>query len=69
MDNNADEDYEVKADKTAFNWMVDEDIYGNIIKTKNYNYENMCFLVYRLAVDKIISFSSKLYQDNNKLIN
>ena len=69
MDSIDGEDFELKADKTAFNWMVDDKTYENIIKTKNYNYENMCFLVYRLAVDKIISFSSKLYQDNNKLIN
>ena len=68
IDNNEEEDYEVRADKTAFNWMVDDDKYENIIKTKDYHCDNMCFLVYRLAIDKIISFSSKLYQDNNILI-
>ncbi len=69
MNNSEIEDYELKADKTAFNWMVDDNTYNNIINTKKYNYDNMCFLVYRLAFDKIISYSSRLYQDNNKLIN
>ena len=68
MNNNDTEDYEIKADKTALNWMVPEKIYENIIKTKNYSYDNMCFLVYRLAFDKKISYSSKIYQDNNKLL-
>lgn len=62
------EDYDIKADKTALCWMVDDKVYENIIRSKNYNCDNMCFLVYRLALDKKISYSSKLYQENNELI-
>ena len=61
-------DYEIKADKTALNWMVSDNEYEDIIKNKDYNYEIMSFLVYRLALDKKISYSSKMYQENNKLL-
>lgn len=63
------EDYEKRADRTAFNWMIDDDEYKNIINSKDYdNASNKCFFAYRLAKDKIISYNSKYYQDNNKLI-
>ena len=68
MNDSGEEDYEIKADKTALNWMVNDEIYNNIIKTKNYDYEIMSFLVYRLALDKKITYKSDLYQDNNILI-
>lgn len=65
------EDYELKADSTALNWMINDSLY-NIIK---YNYKDIdsfnvikSFFVYRLARDKIIKYSSSLYQDNNLLI-
>lgn len=66
-----EEDYEMRADKTAFNWMVDEHLYKKI--KGNYDDINKfdvvkSFFVYRLANDKIISYSSKLYQENNKII-
>ena len=64
----SDSDYEIKADKTALNWMVPDNEYEKIINNNDYNYEIMSFLVYRLALDKKISYSSKMYQDNNKLL-
>jgi len=69
-ENHSTEDYELKADKTAFNWMVDDDVYNKIIKEKNYenNNEILSFLVYRLAFDKMISYRSKLYQEYNRVI-
>lgn len=65
------EDYELKADSTAFNWMVDEKLYEiikkNIINIDKYDCIKS-FVVYRLANDKIISYSSKLYQINNGVL-
>ena len=64
-------DYEKRADKQAFNWMIDDKIYNNL----KYNYDNIpecvvkSFLVYRLARDGIISYKSKLYQKYNILTN
>lgn len=65
------EDYELKADKTAFNWMVEDDYYNSI----KYKYDDIgsldiikSFYVYRLAHDNIINYSSTIYQENNKLI-
>lgn len=61
--------YEKNADNTALNWMVDNNIYKSIIDSHKYDYEIMSFLVYRLALDKIILYSSSIYQNNNKVIN
>lgn len=65
------EDYEIKADKTAYNWMVDDNEYDKI-KNKYNDIDKLdvvkSFYVYRLASDGLISYSSKVYQDNNKLI-
>ena len=65
------EDYELKADSTALNWMINDSLY-NIIKD---NYKDIdsfnvikSFLVYRLAKDNIIKYSSDLYQNNNLLL-
>lgn len=65
------EDYEIKADQTAFNWMIEDKIYQSIkyyseaIKELNVI---KSFYVYRLAKDGIISYGSDIYQDNNPLI-
>ena len=65
------EDYELKADATALNWMISDSLY-NIIKNNYKDIDNFdiikSFFVYRLAKDKIIKYSSSLYQDNNLLI-
>lgn len=65
------EDYELKADSTALNWMINDSLY-NVIKD---NYKDIdsfdvikSFFVYRLAKDNIIKYSSDLYQNNNLLI-
>ena len=64
------EDYELKADSTALNWMINDSLY-NVIKD---NYKDIdsfdvikSFFVYRLAKDNIIKYSSDLYQNNNLL--
>lgn len=69
-----EESDELKRDKQAFEWMVPEDYYKQIISDNNYNLENekkypKCFIAYRLANDKIISYSSKDYQKYNITIN
>lgn len=65
------EDYELKADKTAYNWMVEDKLY-NQVKGMYINIHELdiikSFFVYRLANDKIIKYSSKIYQENNKII-
>ncbi len=71
IDDIEDEDYEIRADNKALNWMVDDKLYS-IIKNDYKNIDKYdvikSFVFYRLAKDKILSYSSKLYQDNNKLI-
>lgn len=69
MDDDEKKVFENKADKCALNWMVNDSDYEEIIKSKKYEYENMPFLVYRLAQDGIIKYNSNLYQENNKQIN
>lgn len=62
-------DYEIKADKTAFNWMVNDKIYNEIKKCNNLECnEPKCFIAYRLAYDNIIKFNSTFYQKYNKTI-
>lgn len=65
------EDFELKADSTALNWMINDSLY-NIIKD---NYKDIdsfdvikSFFVYRLAKDNIIKYNSALYQNNNLLL-
>ena len=68
---NSTSDYEIKADKTAYNWMVNDEVYGTIktsVKFDNKD-EVPCFVVYRLANDGVISYKSNEYQKYNKLIN
>ena len=61
------EDYEIRADETALNYMVDSKEYEKILKNGVPSKVNS-FLAYRLARDGVIKYSSKLYQDSNKLI-
>lgn len=65
------DDYEIKADINAFKWMVDESDYTKIkTNINNINDKKVIksFAVYRLANDKLISYSSDLYQKYNILI-
>ena len=68
---NSIEDYEINADNTAFNWMVNNRDYENIKKTLDFNNNDVVksFVVYRLAYDKIITYNSDIYQEYNKIIN
>lgn len=65
------DDFELLADKQALNWMVDDQNYS-LLKNKYEDIDNLnvikSFFVYRLALDGIISYNSKLYQNNNKVI-
>lgn len=65
------EDYELKADSTALNWMINDSLY-NIIKDNYKDIDSIdvikSFFVYRLAKDNIIKYSSDLYQNNNLLL-
>ena len=65
------EDYEIKADRTAYNWMVNDKIYESIKLNKVFDEKSEvpCFVVYRLTQDKLINYNSSLYQEYNKLIN
>lgn len=66
-------DEETSADAQAYNWMVDKKYYESIIKDKDYsltkenNYPKS-FIVYRLAKDKLIDYSSQEYQEYNVVI-
>lgn len=64
------EEYELKADKTAFNWMVDDKYYekNKFVYDIEDNSIIPSFYVYRLAYDGIISYGSDLYQKYNKII-
>ena len=62
------------ADEQAYNWMVDEKYYNTIVNDKKYNIKEetsypKCFVVYRMAKDEIIKYSSETYQNNNILLN
>lgn len=65
------EDYEIRADEQALNWMCDDKIYQQIKSNISLLDDdcNKCFLVYRLALDGIIKYKSDTYQLNNPLIN
>ena len=63
----SESDYEIKADKTAFNWMINDKDYENIVKSKDYSNLD-CFIVYRLANDGYIKYNSDIYQKYNELI-
>ena len=69
-DSYSNEDYELKADKTAFNWMVSDTEYSHISKSLELDSKKNvpCFVAYRLAYDQYISYQSKEYQEYNKII-
>lgn len=72
FDQNELDDYEKKADAQAYNWMINDKDYDIVKKNMATILDNSfvkSFLVYRLAKDRVISYSSKLYQENNPLIN
>lgn len=67
-------DIELKADYTAFNWMTPDQYYNEVCLKDNYNIdaeENYpkSFVLYRLAKDGYLKYSSKKYQQYNLLIN
>ncbi len=71
LDDNETEDYEIKADMQALDWMVPDKIYEDI----KYDFNKIekldvvkSFYVYRLAIDNIIEFSNELYQKYNPVI-
>ena len=71
LDNSkSNEDYELKADKTAFNWIINDKEYQTIVETKKIkSCYAPCLVAYRLANDNIISYNSKIYQEYNRIIN
>ncbi len=65
------DDLEKRADMQAYNWMVDESYYNKVKNDIKYNIEEekkypKSFIVYRLAIDKKIKYSSNEYQKYNK---
>lgn len=64
------DDFEEKADKKALNFMVDDKYYNEIVLDKDYDISKekiypKSFVVYRLAYDKHMSYSNKIYQTYN----
>lgn len=65
---------EDRADRLAYNWMVDNDYYKNICNSFGYdlNFEDRfpkSFVVYRMANDGLLKYGGKEYQDYNFLLN
>ena len=63
-----------RADRLAYNWMVDNDYYKNICNSFGYdlNFEDRfpkSFVVYRMANDGLLKYGGKEYQDYNFLLN
>ncbi len=71
LDEKETEDYEIKADIQALDWMVPNKFYEEN-KIKYYDIDNLdvikSFFVYRLAKDNIINYSDELYQKFNSVI-
>jgi HTH-type transcriptional regulator/antitoxin HigA len=70
---NENDELEQKADKQAFNWMVDDHYYNGIKNNIDYKIEKekkypKSFIVYRLAMDGLIKYGSSEYQKYNKMI-
>ena len=67
------DDIEYKADKQAYNWMIDKNYYNKECLSPFYDIYNdnnypKCFIVYRLAKDGRIKYDSKEYQKYNSLL-
>ncbi len=67
------DDDEKNADIQAYKWMVDDNYYHKTCCQSNYNITNekiypQAFVIYRLAEDKYVAYSSKEYQKYNRLI-
>ena len=68
-----DDVIEKRADAQAYNWMVENKYYESIKNVVNYNIKMetkypKAFIVYRLALDGKIKYSSKEYQLYNKVV-
>lgn len=68
-----EDEAEDKADKTAYNWMVDDKYYNNVCLQPDYNIDDektfpKCFVVYRFAKDGTLPYKSKIYQKYNFLL-
>lgn len=62
---------EVRADKQAYEWMVEEKYYVNLSSEADLENEEKypkAFVAYRMAKDGKIKYSSKVYQKYNKVI-
>lgn len=64
---------ESEADIQALDWMVDKEYYTSIIKSDNFDFIDkkkypVSFILYRLAKDKYIDYSTELYQKYNPVI-
>ena len=64
---------ETKADRQAYQWMVDDTYYCDVCCKPDYDIElektyPKCFIVYRLAKDGYIKYGSKEYQQYNFLL-
>ena len=64
---------EERADKQAFDWMINDDYYNYVCLLDDYSIEReknypKAFIVYRMAKDGRINYNSKIYQDCNVLI-
>ena len=64
---------EEMADLQAYEWMVDNKYYEKIINNPEYDIDNetvypKCFVVYKLAKDGYIDYSSEIYQKYNFLL-
>lgn len=65
---------EETADRQAYEWLVDNKYYKKISNANDYNIEKenkypKSFIVYRLAKDEKIEYSSSIYQKYNFIIN
>ena len=66
-------DIEIKADEQALQWMVENKYYHDFVVKKEYKIDDeikypKSFIVYRLAHDHLLKYSSPLYQRYNRLL-
>ncbi len=70
---NETDETEKNADTQAYNWMVNKEYYNRVCCQSNYDIKkeekySKAFVVYLLAKDNLITYSSKIYQNYNKTI-